>query len=83
MKRFFVILLKVAAFVLAAAVWIWFFPIFLPELLSGKWDRHELRKRNNEYWFRRHGFNQWFRQFERQQYKKRKKKWKKRNNFYK
>ena len=83
MKRALLIILKAAVFILAAAVCVWFFPIMLSEMASGRWDRHELQKRNNEYWFRRHGFDQWFGQFEKQQHKKRRKKWKKRNNFYK
>ena len=83
MKRCLLILLKAAAFVLVAAVYVWFAPVLLSEIASGKTERREIQRRNNEYWFRRHGFNQWFRHFERAQYKKRKKRWKKRNDFFK
>ena len=72
-----------AAYLLVAAVYIWFAPVLLSMLMDGTWDRYELQRRNNEYWVRRHGFDTWFRQFERQQHKRRKKTWKKRNDFYK
>ena len=83
MKRVCLILLKAVGFVLLAAVYLWFWPLMLQMVMDGSWDRYELQKRNNEYWFRRHGFDQWFRHFQREQHKRRKKKWKKRNDFYK
>jgi hypothetical protein len=51
--------------------------------MDGTWDRYELQRRNNEYWFRRYGFDHWLQQQEMKRRKRRKKKWKKRNNFYK
>jgi hypothetical protein len=72
-----------AAYCLVAAVYLWFAPVILSMLMDGTWDRYQLQRRKSEYWVRRHGFDTWFRQFERQQHKRRKKKWKKRNNFYK
>ena len=83
MKRLALIVGTAAAYLLVAAVWLWFWPVLLPMFMDGSWDRYELQRRNNERWFRRHGFDQWFRQFERSQHKRRKRKWKKRNNFYK
>ena len=83
MTRVCLFLLKAAGFVLLAAVWLWFWPLMLQMYFDGTWDRYELQKRNNEYWFRRHGFDQWFRRFEREQHKRRRKKWKHRNDFYK
>ena len=72
-----------AAYCLVAAVYLWFAPVLLSMLMDGTWDRYELQRRNNEYWFRRHGFNHWLQQQEQQRRKRRKKKWKNRNNFYK
>ena len=83
MKQLFCILYKVAVWVLTAAVWVWFFPIMISMFADGSWQRQKQRERNNEYWYRRQGVNQWLRQFEQQQHKKRKKQRKKRNNFYK
>jgi cytochrome c-type biogenesis protein CcmH/NrfF len=72
-----------AAYCLVAVVYLWFAPVLLLMLMDGTWDRYELQRRNNEYWFRRHGFDHWERQQEQQRRKRRKKKWKNRNNFYK
>ena len=83
MKRFFCCLFTVAAWVLVAAVQVWFAPILLSMLADGSWQRQKQRQRNNEYWVHRYGFDTWFRQFEQKQHKRRKKQWKKRNNFYK
>ena len=90
MKRFFCILWSVACWVsqvigwsLTAAVWLWFWPIALSMLADGSWQRQQRRQRSNEHWYKKHGFNQWLRLFEKQQHKKRKKQWKKRNDFYK
>ena len=83
MKRLALIVGTAAGYCLLAAVWLWFWPVLLPMFMDGSWDRYELQRRNNEYWVRRHGFDTWLRQFEQKQHKKRKKQWKKRNNFYK
>ena len=83
MKRFLRIVAAAAAYLLVAAFCLWFWPVLLPMFMDGSWDRYELQRRNNEYWFRRHGFDQWFRHFERDQHKRRQRKWKKRNDFYK
>jgi hypothetical protein len=82
-KRLALIVATAAAYLLVAAVWLWFWPLMLQMYMDGTWDRYELQRRNNEYWFRRHGFNQWERQQEQQRRKRLKKKWKNRNNFYK
>ena len=94
MIRFLAILGSVACWVLRATGWIltvpmyigiylWFFPIMLSMVADGSYAREKLREQNNEYWYKKHGINQWLRQFERQQHKKRAKSWKKRNIFYK
>jgi hypothetical protein len=82
-KRLALIVATAAAYLLVAAVWLWFWPLMLQMYMDGTWDRYELQRRKSEYWVRRHGFDTWYRQFERQQHKRRKRKWKKRNNFYK
>jgi hypothetical protein len=82
-KRWLLIVGTAAAYLLVAAVWLWFWPVLLPMFMDGTWDRYELQRRNNEYWFRRHGFDQWERQQEQQRRKRRKRKWKNRNTFYK
>ena len=77
------ILATAAAYLLVAVVYLWFAPVLFSMLMDGTWDRYELQRRNNEYWVRRHGFDQWERQQEMKRRKRRKKKWKNRNNFYK
>ena len=72
-----------AGYCLLAVVWLWFWPLMLQMYMDGSWDRYELQRRNNEYWYRRHGFDHWLQQQEMKRRKRRKKKWKKRNNFYK
>ena len=83
MKRTLRVILRAAGFCLAAVLWLWFWPVMLPELLSGGLERERIRQKNAERWVRRHGFDCWLRQFQREQNKRRKKLWKNRNNFYK
>ena len=71
-----------AAYLLVAAVWAWFWPVLLPDFFNGSFERERIRQKNAERWVRRHGFDCWLRQFERQQNKRRKKLWKNRNKFY-
>ena len=71
-----------AAYLLVAVVYLWFAPVLFSMLMDGTWDRCELQRRNNEYWFRRHGFNHWLQQQEMKQRKRRERKWKNRNDFY-
>ena len=73
-------LIGAVCWILQAALLLWFWPLMIEDLLSGRLD---LDRRRNEYWHRRHGFNAWSRQFERDLRQRRKKKWKKRNDFYK
>ena len=82
MKQLFCTLFKVAAFVLVAAVQVWFAPILLSMLIDGSLAREKQRQQTNDYWVRRYGVSTWLRQFEQKQHKKRKKQWKKRRNFY-
>ena len=82
MKRLALIVATAAGYLLLAAMWLWFWPVLLPMFMDGSWDRYELQRRNNEYWYRRYGFDHWERQQEQQRRKRRKRKWKNRNDFY-
>ena len=79
MKRCLLIVGTAAAYLLVAAFWLWFWPAMLGELFSGKLERQEITKRNAARWYRRYGFDHWERQTSK---KRRKRKWKKRNDFY-
>ena len=83
MKRCLLIVGTAAAYLLVAAFWLWFWPVMLQMYFDGSWERQEITKRNAARWYRRYGFDHWERQQERQRRKRLKKKWKKRNNFYK
>ena len=79
MKRWLLIVGTAAAYLLVAAFWLWFWPAMLGELFSGKLERQEITKRNAARWYRRYGFDHWERQTSK---KRRKRKWKNRNDFY-
>ena len=79
MKRWLLIVGTAAAYCLVAAFWLWFWPAMLGELFSGKLDRQEITKRNAARWYRRYGFDHWEQQTSK---KRRKRKWKTRNDFY-
>ena len=82
MKRLALIVGTAAAYLLVAAVWLWFWPLMLPDLFSGKLERQQIQKRNAARWYRRYGFDHWLQQQEMKRRKRRKKKWKNRNDFY-
>ena len=79
MKRWLLIVGTAAAYLLVAALWLWFWPAMLGELFSGKLERQEITKRNAARWVRRYGFDHWEQQTSK---KRRKRKWKNRNDFY-
>lgn len=67
-------------YVLAAALWLYFLPVFWQDLFSGKWQLQKIRRRRAQTFYHRFGFEKWARE---ENETRRKRVWKNRNSFYK